>query len=114
MVTNQSRRDYGETCPECDQVKDPEAEVIQAWRCEGGCDLTEESSESPLYECGDCGDSFTRDNSADGASNRCPSCNKFAARIADVGCDDCGESEAIQVDAVACECGTIFEVTSAV
>ena len=50
------------SCPTCDKVV-----------------AEEEVSDVPRYECGDCGDSFSRDDSADGNSNHCPSCNKFAA-----------------------------------
>ncbi len=44
-------------------------------------DAIEEGSEEPLYECGSCGEQFTRSNSSDGDSNRCSSCNKFAAYL---------------------------------
>jgi DNA-directed RNA polymerase subunit RPC12/RpoP len=45
----------------------------------------------PRYECGSCGEEFNRSESADGDSNRCPSCNKFGAKIADADCPECGE-----------------------
>lgn len=61
-------------CPDCDNFSEP------------GETLT-------LYECGNCGTVFTQDGSADGASNRCPDCNKFAAKKTDDGCPECEEGE---------------------
>lgn len=63
------------SCPTCDKVV-----------------AEEEVSDVPRYECGDCGDSFSRDDSADGNSNHCPSCNKFAAS-AETDTRYCGECE---------------------
>lgn len=40
----------------------------------------------PAYECGACGSQFT---SEDG--NRCPDCNRFAAKLADASCPECEE-----------------------
>jgi DNA-directed RNA polymerase subunit RPC12/RpoP len=45
-----------------------------------GCGADQDDCDA-LYECGDCGETFTREESADGDSNRCPSCNRFAARV---------------------------------
>lgn len=59
-------------CPEC------EAEIVE---------LTK------LYECGSCGEVFGRDDSADGDSNRCPQCNKFAALSEQVQCPECGAQD---------------------
>ncbi|MCA1571018.1 MAG: hypothetical protein LC798_11995 [Chloroflexi bacterium] len=42
------------------------------------------------YECSRCGTAFTRDDSADGDSSRCPSCNIFSAKISDLSCPECG------------------------
>jgi len=47
----------------------------------------------PLYECSGCGTSFTREDSADGDSNRCPNCNKFGAKVADLTCPMCQSDE---------------------
>lgn len=38
------------------------------------------------YECGTCGSQFTSDE-----SNRCPDCNRFAAKLADASCPECDE-----------------------
>jgi hypothetical protein len=78
-----------------------DVETIQAFHCPD-CDalVEEDSIESGLYECGECGDAFTRENSADGESNRCPNCNKFAAKIADHGCPECGTAELEETEAV--------------
>jgi transposase-like protein len=53
--------------------------------------VEDEVSEVPRYECGDCGDTFSREDSSDGDSNRCPNCNKFAAKCEDTAY--CGECE---------------------
>ena len=68
------------------------------------CDACEEfvhesDVDSPLYECGGCGERYTRENSADGDSNRCPDCNKFGAKVADYGCPECGAGELVEQDA---------------
>ena len=74
-----------------------------AWRCEGcEAEFTDEDADQgqgPLYECGECGTQFTRDNSADGDSNRCPDCNKFGAKMADLACPECGEGELEPIEA---------------
>ena len=47
----------------------------------------------PLYECSRCGTTYTRDESADGDSNRCPNCNIFGAKVADLTCPECQSDE---------------------
>jgi len=47
----------------------------------------------PLYECSRCGQSYTREDSADGDSNRCPNCNIFGAKVADLTCPECQSDE---------------------
>ena len=60
-----------------------------AYKCRD-CDyLSVDKPESPLFECHACGDRFDRDTSADADSNRCPSCNKLGARVADYACPEC-------------------------
>jgi hypothetical protein len=67
---------------------------------EGCLAVFENDSEAvTLYECADCGQTFTEDDSSDGCSNRCPSCNKFAAKLTDRGCPECSGGELIEVDA---------------
>lgn len=46
-----------------------------------------------LYECGECGTVFDRENSADGNSQKCPDCNKLAAKLTAHGCPDCQEED---------------------
>lgn len=55
----------------------------------------------PLYECS-CGTRFTRESSADGSGHRCPDCNKFGARAADLGCPECNEGELLEMEVVRC------------
>lgn len=76
-----------------DETK-PEPEKVDGWYCPS-CEKGWEDSDElePIYECGSCGSIFNRDNSADGGSNRCPDCNKFAAKLYDHGCPDCGDIE---------------------
>jgi predicted RNA-binding Zn-ribbon protein involved in translation (DUF1610 family) len=59
------------------------------------CQSCEEVIEDPvtLYECGECGTIFSRENSADGNSHKCPDCNRFAAKLTAHGCPDCEEED---------------------
>lgn len=64
-----------------------EGETCEGYCCEACCTLLprDEVDEScRLYECADCG-YFVSD------SNRCESCNKFASRVGQVGCVECGQ-----------------------
>ena len=61
-------------CSTCETVVDPGDMDDESW-----------------YECGECGDEFNRDGSADGDSNRCPSCTKFAAKSETQHCGECQE-----------------------
>lgn len=63
--------------------------------CSGCNEVIEDGDEVTVYECNDCGTTFIRDDSADGSSNRCPDCNKFAAKSDEVQSDCCQESLAI-------------------
>lgn len=62
-------------CDSCDETFDSEDEAVS------------------LYECGDCGNRFSQETSADGAGHRCPDCNKFGAKVSDMGCPSCNEGE---------------------
>lgn len=77
------------------------------------CDaLIEEGDEGPaLYECGSCGMLFNCDDSGSGG-RQCPGCHKFASKVADESCPECGIGELARIDdverdeEVACEdCG---------
>jgi DNA-directed RNA polymerase subunit RPC12/RpoP len=68
-------------------AKNPEA---IAWRC-AACeaeftDGDADAGQGTLLECGECGTRFTYQ--AEG-SNRCPDCNRFAAKVADLACPEC-------------------------
>lgn len=67
------------------------AEVIKGTQrgCPDCHKVGEDIEAEPLYECGSCGNEYTRSNSADGESHRCPTCNKFGSKISDEGCPDC-------------------------
>ena len=54
-------------CPNCKEVKDYTA---------------------TSYECGNCGEKFTLLESVE--SHRCPRCGKFASKVSDNACPDCG------------------------
>jgi DNA-directed RNA polymerase subunit RPC12/RpoP len=77
-------------------------DITDIYVCADGCDPTADEPEGGLYECGGCGTTFVRSGSADGGSNRCPDCNKFAAKIADYGCDQCESGEVERVDGFVC------------
>lgn len=76
-----------ETSPE------PEREVFdyECQACEAQFNDGDEGG--PLYECSRCGTTFTQEESADGESNRCPNCNIFAAKVADLTCPECQSDE---------------------
>jgi hypothetical protein len=76
-----------------------------AWRCDGcEAEFTDEDADQgqgPLYECGECGTKFTRDGSVDGSGNRCPDCNRFGGKVADLACSECGDGglEPVELEA---------------
>lgn len=71
-------------------LHEQEIYVAPAYWCEA-CHEEIDDPE-PGYECGACGEQFVRSASSDGESNRCPTCNKFGAKIADVVCPSCYEA----------------------
>ena len=62
-------------------------------KCEALVTVDDAEECSPLYECGECGSRYNRDNSADGESHRCPDCGKFGAKVADKCCPECEDGE---------------------
>lgn len=62
---------------------------VSAYRCTECDHLTTEPGGS-IYECGACDHSFTREDSADGDSNRCPRCGLFSSLLDDESCPECG------------------------
>ena len=87
-----------------------EVQEVQAYQCLECNELSEDAGEA-LYECGDCGEKFNRDDSADGMSHRCPDCNRFSAKIADQSCGVCGQGEVEEVAVYKCpECDALHEL----
>lgn len=68
-----------------------EAQIIATTElvCPECMELADNLQPEPVYECGDCGEIFSRSNSFDGDSHRCPSCGKFSTKICAEGCPDC-------------------------
>jgi len=68
-----------------------------AWRCAScGAEFAGDGADQgqgSVYECGGCGARYNREGSADGASNRCPDCGHFGAKLAELACPECGEGE---------------------
>lgn len=64
----------------------------------GSCDHLFDADDAggPVYECGRCGTSFAREDSADGDSSRCPNCNIFSAKVADLACPECFDYEGLE------------------
>jgi DNA-directed RNA polymerase subunit RPC12/RpoP len=64
-----------------------------AWRCAScGEEFTDgdaDQGQGPLYECDSCGAKFSLAGSADGDSNRCPECNRFGRKLAELSCPAC-------------------------
>lgn len=61
------------------------------YQCEGCDAVFIEPEPTALYECGEDSTVFNANNSADGASHRCPDCNKFAGKVDDQSCPECEE-----------------------
>ena len=84
-------------CPYQEIIMAEQAKETKLYCAE--CDTIVEDSE-PGYECGSCGEVFSRSNSYDGDSHQCPSCLKFASKVADECCSSCGseleEREVVQ------------------
>lgn len=76
------------------------SETIKAYLCQDCGHLSEEANPAALYECGNCGTVFNRDNSADQDSNKCPDCNKFSSKLAEECCDSCEQGIVEEVQAV--------------
>ncbi|MDQ6602557.1 MAG: hypothetical protein M3Z19_07495 [Chloroflexota bacterium] len=78
---------------------DKESNPIIAYRCVACGDISGEKTGEPLYKCIACGTDFPRCASADGCSHRCPTCYKFAPKIANDSCRWCGGGA---VEAIEC------------
>jgi hypothetical protein len=77
-------------------------ETAPGFLCEYCDALSDESAGCPLYDCESCGSRFNRDDSADGDSSRCPTCNKFSAKTADDSCAECGSGPVDEVTLAMC------------
>lgn len=98
--------------PEADAAVEPEfpehiGEIEQGYKCQSCEAITDMEPETPLYECGQCGTTFSGDE-----GNRCPDCNKFAARSEEGNaCDSCSEGACEEIEVRHCDkCDTHFEV----
>lgn len=67
------------------------------------CEAIAEEEGPALYECGDCGEVFNRNNSAND-NHQCPQCNKFGSKKADASCMECEVGELKAVFTLECEC----------
>lgn len=89
------------------------AAKVEAWECDSCGALVEEPGDEPLYECGDCGQRFNRENSYTGWNHQCPTCHKFASKLDDVSCPECGEGEMSEFEAYRCPvCDELFDPNS--
>lgn len=68
-----------------------ELESVTAYRCSECSELSEEAGDQKLCECSDCGEKTIE--------RRCPSCNKFCAKLSDLSCVSCEAGEVEEVDA---------------
>lgn len=82
-----------------DLTKDAKPEI--RYLCHECDELNDEPGEA-LHECGACDITFTRSNSANGGSNRCPDCNRFSSKKADTSCASCEEGEVEEVTVYHC------------
>ena len=70
-------------------------ELADAFKCTDCNIIIDEPEHDARYECESCGHEFIF---SENETNRCPSCNKFAGKVADETCPDCyGPVEQIQV-----------------
>jgi rubredoxin len=81
-----------------------EVEVEDGYRCDACDELHRADDIDPddkAYECSSCGNEFLR-SETDNYDHRCPECNKFAAKMADLPCPDCKQEmvgvEIVEVD----------------
>jgi predicted RNA-binding Zn-ribbon protein involved in translation (DUF1610 family) len=73
------------------EVKSPEPATPEPeLTCNSCGNRFNEDDAITLYECGDCGQIFSAE---DAGGNRCPDCNKFAAKFTDMGCPECSEGK---------------------
>lgn len=79
------------------EMKD--AEIEWGWACTS-CDFATTDDVEDSFECGGCGRTFTRSDSYDGDSNKCPDCRKFSSKLGPR-CGECDE-EVERVDVVIC------------
>lgn len=70
-------------------------DTTTAYRC-NECDAISEDNCGPVYGCGNCG------NISD--ERRCDLCNRFKAKLSDIGCAECCAGEVEEVQAITCEC----------
>lgn len=85
-------------------------DTVARYRCVECGAVMEEACKEPLYECGECFTLFVRENSADGVSNRCLYCDKFARKLSDTSCPECKEGELERVELYACGiCGRLYD-----
>lgn len=90
--------DNGETVETCIA----ECNVVEGFRCEECEEVFEETAGVPLYECNECGTIYSKNESADGNSHRCPDCSKFGSKIADDCCALCEEGAVEEIVAAQC------------
>lgn len=100
-------------CPETGDLSEVDASSIVEGTWCGSCEERVEETK-PRYECSSCGEEFTREESMDGDSNRCPSCNRFGARTDDA-CGECDSADDLEeeVEVYQCGCGSWHRVDEA-
>lgn len=73
-------------------------EAMSAYRCTE-CREIQEESHGPVYECGGCGTTFSKE---DEGTHQCPDCRRFASKLADDSLECCN-AEAEEIMAYSCE-----------
>jgi len=93
------------------ETKDTQA----GYKCEA-CETIWSEDGAPefevFYECGNCGTIFSRGDSYDGDSHRCPDCMKFSSKLYDKGCPECEEGEVVEITMTQDADGKWVEVVS--
>lgn len=98
-------------CPNCSE--ETKANVFDAFWCNSCERIIDEDDATVIYECNNCGETFSREESYDGFSHKCPNCGRFGSVLTENACPDCYE-ELEEVEVVECEkCREVFRLSDA-
>lgn len=88
------------TCQSCGKYYDHREARTEMFQCID-CEAYSEDDDGPLYECGSCGNVYTRE-STEGGNHICPQCHRFGMKLAEAGCPSCQQGELIIATVTRC------------